>query len=141
MGPKHGVARGVAVFTGPGTSDPHVIVGALGDSGRLQAWSLDHGVTLSDDPACLEALDDHLDEWQADPSHHESVDLANEVGIFLGNLMLLNVVGSEWIVWPNGHPVIRVSPGTVLDVTARVGDRLQRSGPSLASIYRATVSK
>ena len=87
MGPKHGVARGVA-------SSPHrhlkvqVLSMVLADSDRLQRWSLAHGVILSDDRVSLDAVDVHLDEWAADPSHHEHVDLGNDVGIYLGNVIV-----------------------------------------------------
>ena len=135
MGPKHGVARGVAVFTSEKSVGSDVVVGALGGDGRLRHWSLAHGVVLNDDTQSVELLDSHIDEWNADPSHHESVDLGNAVGIYLGNVILKNVPGSRWRVWPNGHPVIALASGRELDVTALVGDRLMRGGSSLHSIY------
>jgi len=141
MGPKHGVARGVAVFTSADSVGSDVVIGALADSGRLRQWSLAHGVDLTDDLASLEVLDAHIDEWNADPSHYESVDLGNEVGIYLGNVILKNVAGTSWRVWPNGHPVIALESNRDLDVIAMTGDRLLRSGSSLPSIYARASSQ
>jgi hypothetical protein len=114
--------------------------GPLPESGRLKQWSLSQGVVLTEDPAGLEDLDGHLDEWSADPSHDEHVDLGNEVGIYLGNLIVKNVAGAQWKVWPNGHPAISFSSTREMDVIAMVGARLLNSGPSLASIFASASS-
>ncbi|MEO9181244.1 MAG: DUF6278 family protein [Acidimicrobiales bacterium] len=141
MGPKHGIARGVAVYgtaisNGVGTAD-----GLLPDSGRLKTWSLAHGVILRDDSESLEDLDTHLDQWSGDQSHHEHVDLSNEVGIYLGNVIVKSVAGAQWKVWPNGHPVISFASASELDVIVKVGERLSSSGSSLPSIYSSATSK
>jgi hypothetical protein len=141
MGPKHGPALGVAVFTAKDSVVSRDMTGTIGDSGRLRQWSIDHGVVLNDDAQSLELLDAHIDEWNADPSHYESVDIGNEVSTYLGNVILKNVAGSRWRVWPNGHPVIALASGRELDVTALVGDRLLRSEPSLHSIYAQASSE
>jgi len=135
MGPKHGVARGVAVFTSSTSDTTNVVDGPLPNSHRLERWSLSFDVVLSDDLASLEAIDVHLNEWASDPSHHEHVDLGNDVGIYLGNVIVKNVAGSRWRVWPNGHPVIALSSEKELDVIAMVGERVLGSGGSLPSIY------
>jgi hypothetical protein len=137
MGPKHGVARGVAVY---GSSRMDTIDGPLPDSGRLTTWSFSHGVVLTDDSEGLAVLDVHLDEWYADSTHHEHVDLGNDVGIYLGNVIVRNVTGARWKVWPNGHPVIAWAPDREMDVIAMVGDRLLNSRSSLASIYTSASS-
>jgi hypothetical protein len=139
MGPKHGIARGVAVFTSPTSGPAEMLTGPIAGTDRLREWSLAHGVVLADDLASLEVIDAHIDQWFADPSHHESVDLGNEVGIYLGNVIVKNVAGCRWRVWPNGHPVIALASGLELDVTAKVSDRILQSGSSLHSIY-ATAS-
>ena len=139
MGPKHGIARGVAV-SGNSLNGGDTIDGALPDSGRLKSWSHSHGVGIADDPAGLGALDEHLDEWSADPTHHEHVDLGNEVGIYLGNVIVKNVVGAQWKLWPNGHPVISLASAREMDVIAMVSARLMNSGSGLASIYSSASS-
>jgi hypothetical protein len=140
MGPKHGVARGVAVFGSPDPRGTDFVKVTLADSGRLRQWSLAHDVVLTDDLVSLEILDAHIDDWNADPSHHGFVDLGNEVGIYLGNVILANVAGSRWHVWPNGHPVVALESGRELDVTSMANDRLSRSGSSLPSIYEKASS-
>jgi len=141
MGPKHGMARGVAVFTTSDSRGSDIVAGPLPDSGRLRQWSLEHGVDLTDDVAGLEVLDAHLDVWNADPSHHERVDLGNEVGIYLGNVILKHVADSQWHVWPNGHPVVALKSGRELDVTSMTNDRLNRAGSNLVSIYAMALSE
>lgn len=105
------------------------------DTSRLRDWSLSHGVELTDDVRSLEDLDSKLDEWYADPYHFDSVDLGNEAGMYVGNVIVRSVAGSRWRAWPNGHPVISVGSRKDLDVIALVADRILRKGPSLPSIY------
>jgi hypothetical protein len=140
MGPKHGIARGVAVFGTSGSRRIETIDGPLPDSGRLKSWSLSHSVVLADDSEGLEDLDEHLDEWSADPTHHEQVDLGNEVGIYLGNVIVNSVKGAQWNLWPNGHPVISLASAREMDVIALVGDRLLNSVSSLSSIYTSALA-
>jgi hypothetical protein len=137
MGPKHGIARGVAVFGSPGFADPDRLEGLMQPCERLRKWSLAHGLILNDDPEKLDALDQELDEWNSDSSRHAKVDLPNEVGAYLGNVIVKNIVGSHWKLWPNGHPVIRLLSGKELDVIAMANDRLNHSGASLGTIYSA----
>lgn len=134
MGPKHGVPRGVAVFSSSKSGVTKESIGPLAE-GQLREWCAAHGVALTDDFASLQVLDAHLDQWYADPLHYDSVDLGNGAGIYLGNVIVMNVVGCQWRVWPNGHPIIRLESGQDLDVIAMAGERLMRSGPSLPSIF------
>ena len=138
--PKHGIARGVGVY-GSSLDRTDTIDGPLPDLGRLKSWSHSRGVVLADDSAGLEDLDLHLDEWSADATHHEHVDLGNEVGIYLGNVIVKNVAGARWKVWPNGHPVISLTSAREMDVIAMVSDRLKNSGASLTSIYSSASAK
>jgi hypothetical protein len=140
MGPKHGIARGVAVFGSATSEGMEMIDGPLADSVRLKTWSLSHGVVLNDDSRGLEALDSHLDEWSADPSHHELFGLANEVGVYLGNVIVKSVEGAHWKVWPNGHPVISFASASEMDVIGLASERLLNSGASLHSIYTSASS-
>ena len=133
MGPKHGIARGVAMFTSPGPVSELTITPF--ETNRLRDWAHAHGVALTDDFESLDALDSDLDAWNADPSHYESVDLGNEVGLYVGNVIVHHVPGCRWRAWPNGHPVIRDGSHKDLDVIAMVHDRILWSGQSLQSIY------
>ena len=123
------------MFSSSTSGRMETVDGPLADSGRLKQWSLSHGVVLADDSAGLDDLDVHLDEWFADPTHYEHVDLGNDVGIYLGNVIVKSVEGAQWKVWPNGHPVVSLASAREINVIAMVGDRLLNSGSSLASIY------
>lgn len=138
MGPKHGPARGVAVFTSSHSrvleSDyqPHL--------DGLRQWSLARGVALDDTVPSLGILDQRLDEWHADETHFEQVNLPVEVGMYLGNVIVTHVEGSRWVVWPNGHPVVQLHSGRNLDVTAMVSARLNSGGPHIESIFTDAAS-
>jgi Family of unknown function (DUF6278) len=141
MGPKHGVARGTAVFSSHGATGAEVPRALQLSSERLRSWSRDHGLALDESPESLSLLDGRLDEWNADPTHHELVDLANEGGIYVGTVIIKHVEGAHWRVWPNGHPVIRLRSGVELDVTQLTNNRLKHSEPSLDVMFsRATTS-
>jgi Family of unknown function (DUF6278) len=123
------------VFSSPTSDRSRVVDGPLLDTDRLRQWSRAHGVVLADDDSSLGTLDVNLDKWSADPSHYEHVDLGNEVGVYLGNIIARTIPGAHWRVWPNGHPVIALASKSELDVIALVGDRILNAGPSLQSIY------
>jgi hypothetical protein len=141
MGPKYGPARGVAVY---GSASP-ATMGAVGDvvlhSERLFRWSLQHGIRLNGDVASLELLDRQLDDWHADQAHYESVNLPVEVGTYLGQVIVVHVEGSRWILWPNGHPVVRLPSGRELDVTAMANERISHAGPSLPDVFANATSR
>ena len=136
---KYGRARGVAVFGSPGIGDADSSQNLTLTCERFRRWCSEHDFTLDDEPGSLTDLDARLDSWNSDVSHHGKVDLSNEVGIYLGSVIIKHVGGSHWTVWPNGHPVIRLSSGEELDVTRLTNERLNHSGQSLADLYaRAT---
>jgi hypothetical protein len=66
--------------------------------------------------------------------------LGNEIGLYLGTVIVRNVLGARWHAWPNGHPVVRLHSGRELDVIALVGQRLRDGGPELLSIYSEAAS-
>ncbi|HVB01186.1 MAG TPA: DUF6278 family protein, partial [Acidimicrobiales bacterium] len=135
MGSKHGVARGVVVYGSPGIDNPDRLKKLIHSCEPLRTWSREHGLALDDEPESLTLLDQRLDSWSSDPSHHGKVDLSNEVGKYLGSVIVNHVDGSQWKVWPNGHPVIQLRSGVDLDVIELANDRINHSGASLDSIY------
>jgi Family of unknown function (DUF6278) len=135
MGPKHGIPRGVAVFGSPGFDDPPALGDLLSRCARLRSWGLGHGIQLMNDPNSLTALDSKLDDWQSDPTHHGKVDLTNDVGIYLGHVIVTHVDGSHWQLWPNGHPVVRLKSGTEIDVISIASDRLERRVSGLGETF------
>jgi len=135
LGHKYGPPRGVAVFRSVGSGSPDRVENLALSCDGLREWSRDHEVKLDDSPESLNELDEQLDSWNADETHHGKVDLSNEVGIYFGSVIIKNLEGSHWRVWPNGHPVIRLSDGKELDVTRLANDRLNHSGPGLGVLY------
>lgn len=135
MGHKHGVARGVSVYGSAGFTDSDRLRDLMLRCDRLRRWASDHNLPLDDGPESLTKLDEHLDSWNADPHHHGVMDLANETGMYLGAVIIEHVPGSQWTLWPNGHPVIRLRSGVELDVTRLSHDRLTHSGLSLPDLF------
>jgi hypothetical protein len=88
MGPKHGVARGTAVFRSSGSDNTDLPPEFHLPSEGLKAWSRNYGLTLNESPESLSLLDERLDTWNADPTHHGKVDLSNEGGIYLGTVII-----------------------------------------------------
>jgi hypothetical protein len=132
-GPKHGVARGVAVFGSPGFhKDPGALADLLADCSQLRAWAENHGPQLDDSPESLVALDDALDRF-ADQQATQR--LANEAGHYLGTVLARHGGGARWQVWPNGHPVIRLPSGHDLDVVAIVNGASRVGKLQLAKHY------
>jgi Family of unknown function (DUF6278) len=134
MGPKRGPARGVAVFTSSHSRVTEVMGGYQPQFEQLQQWSRVRGVALDNSASSLGALDQRLDEWYADQTHFEQVNLPVEVGMYLGHVIVMRVEGSRWIMWPNGHPVVRLRTARELDVTAMVSSRIDHGGRSLEDI-------
>jgi hypothetical protein len=132
-GPERNVAKGLVVFGNPGFQDPKKLNELLFAHDDVRRWAVERNVHLSNEPDALATLDGVLDEWAADPN--VAPQLANEVGVYLGNMIVGNVRGARWTVWPNGHPVVGLASGSQVDVTDLVSRRLRSSGESLPAIY------
>ncbi|WP_353962097.1 DUF6278 family protein [Aldersonia sp. NBC_00410] len=62
--------------------------------------------------------------------------LGGEVALLFGQVLVANVEGARWCVWPNGHPVVRVGR-TELDVTEIADAYICRHGePPTAVVDR-----
>ncbi len=129
-GPKYGIARGVAVLTAK-DSDTSSLPLVLRPTSSFRSWAADQGVTLDDSPESLDAVEARLDDWQASEMGPR---LNNEVGLYLGAVIVAHVPGARWVVWPNGHPVVRLASGKEVDTTAIVRERLSTGAPSLTSV-------
>lgn len=87
-GPKHGIARGTAVYGSRGFEhDPDHVAAALSSCQRLHDWARDQQINLDDDPVSLAALDRTLDQRRDEAM---SV-LKNEAGLYLGAVMVRNL--------------------------------------------------
>ncbi len=135
LGPKRGPARGVAVFRVTGDTRSRPVGGALPE-GHLREWASNHGVVLDGNPSTLAVLDQRLEEWNADASRHGRVDLPNDAGIYLGNVIVHHIDGSSWKIWPNGHPVIKIRDRKDIDVVALVHHRLTYSDMNIDAFFK-----
>ena len=143
-GPRHGLPRGVAVYGVP-RPDPEQLDGLLDRCHQLRAWARAHGFELEGVPVDLGLLDQAFEEAinQADSPLGGPLPIApvaSEAGLFLGTVIIASVPGARWRVWPNGHPVVSLSPGRDLDVVAMAHDRISRGAPLLASAYADAVA-
>lgn len=135
--PQHGMARGAAAFGGPSAKGSE-LGGCKPSCSQLRRWSVEHGLLLDNEPESLTPLDQHLDSWNANPAHHERVNLPVEVGVYLGDVIVSHVNGSQWKTWPDGHPIVQLRSGSEFDVTAMASERLNHTGASLDAIYRSS---
>jgi hypothetical protein len=131
-GPKHGVARVVAVLGSPGfRRDSEQIADQMADCRNLRAWAGAHGGDLDDGPGSLSWLDRALDPL----SEADRRLLQVEGGLYLGTVMVGHLAGARWHIWPNGHPVVKLGSGHELDVVAIVGNPAGAGQSRLAALY------
>jgi len=140
-GPKHGLARSVAVYGVP-RPDPEQLADLLGRRDLLRAWARTRGLELEDTPEDLRLLDQALDEAIEEAGGEQGgplpvVKVGSEAGLFLGTVIVATIPAARWRLWPNGHPVIRLPSGRDLDVVALGNDRVTNGAPLLADIYSA----
>ena len=120
------------MFGAPGfADDPEGLAVLLGRHERITEWTRAAGLDLQVSASGLQTVDAMIDEWRDDESIAPA--LSNEVGLFLGDVLLHEVSGSHWHVWPNGHPVIRLKKGQEIDVTAQARTRASEGQPHLSA--------
>lgn len=129
------------MFGAPGfADDSEGLAALLGRHERLAGWMRAAGLDLHVSASGLQAVDAMIDHWQDDPTIAPA--LSNDVGIFLGDVLLHEVNGSRWHIWPNGHPVIRLKGGQEIDVTAQARTRADEGQPRLsATLDRARAAR
>ena len=139
-GPKYGLARGVAVFGVPPLPGPEHVDELLGRCDQLRSFARPHGFELDGSPADLGLLDraigEAIDQASSElggPSQISPV--LTEAGLFLGTVIVATLTGAYWRLWPNGHPVVRLTSGRDLDVATVASDRASKGVPRLADIY------
>jgi hypothetical protein len=112
--------------------DADALATLLGRRELLATWLAGLGRPFDETPETLAVVDGLLDGWAADPEIGPQ--LVNEVGLFLGSVIVRVVAGARWQVWPNGHPVVRLRPGHEYDVVDLVEQRLHANGPGLMAV-------
>jgi Family of unknown function (DUF6278) len=65
----------------------------------MAAWLATQGRSLEETPETITVVDGLLDDWAVDPEIGPW--LGNEVGLFLGCVIVRVVAGARWPVWPN----------------------------------------
>ena len=138
-GPRHGLARSAAVYGAPAPGCEQ-LADLLGRCDRLRTWARPHGLELDGVPGDLSLLDQALardiEQARAAPGGPARITVAgNQAGLFLGAVIIATVPGASWLLWPNGHPVVRLPSGRDLDVVAMASDRVSKGKPLLADVY------
>jgi Family of unknown function (DUF6278) len=119
--------------------DADGLASLLGRRERLAAWLATQGRHFEDSPETLAVVDSLLDGWVMDPEIGPQ--LGNEVGLFLGSVIVRVVAGARWQLWPNGHPVVRLRSGHEYDVVALVEQRLRANGPGLTEVLGDAIGR
>ncbi|WP_127782836.1 DUF6278 family protein [Rhodococcus sp. X156] len=124
------MARGVAVFDVRDLpADLKSVSSERTSSEELEGWLAERGQALTGSTDDLVLVDSALDDWVQDPEIAPALD--NEVGMYLGDVLVQHVEGARWHVWPNGHPIVRTESGHEYDVTALVSQRVRQGKPLL----------
>ncbi len=130
--PRHGFARGVAVWGSPGfRHDGEQLADVLADCRNLRAWARARGVDLDDHPDSLARLDRALEPSTEDDRRILEMD----GGLYLGTTMVGHLPGARWHIWSNGHPVVKLDSGRYLDVVAIVNNLADAGESHLAALY------
>lgn len=121
----------MAVFGPSGFDEPQNLAELLHRHGRLASWLTADGRALRHDRAGLAEVDSLLDGWRDDPEIGPM--LGNEVGTYLGCVVVDATPEGHWSVWPNGQPVVSVA-GQELNVIEIVARRLETGQPRLPDV-------
>ncbi|MDT9692038.1 DUF6278 family protein [Streptomyces sp. P9(2023)] len=113
--------------------DPEGVGELLAECELLRARVQDRGVTLDDSPRSLAALDQLPPRWRDDPE--ELPWIGNDAGLYLGTVIVRNVPGASWQVWPGGQPVVRLASGREINVVEAGLDWAMTGSPELSQVY------
>lgn len=121
----------MAVFGPSGFDEPQNLAELLHRHERLASWLAADGRALRHDRAGLTEVDSLLDGWRDDREIGPMV--GNEVGPYLGCVVVDAVPEAHWSVRPNGQPVVSVA-GQELNVIEIVARRLDTGHPRLPDV-------
>lgn len=130
---RHGLARGVTVFTDGGDGRHEGLAELLSECELLRAQAQDAGIELDDSAASLEALDQLQPRWRGDEETESW--LGNDAGLYLGTVVVRTVAGARWEIWSNGQPVVRLASGREIDVVEAGHDWAAGGVPELSQVY------
>jgi hypothetical protein len=117
----------------PGTRDPEGIAGLLAECELLRSQASREGVRLDDSPASLEQLDQVVPRWRDDEEILPW--LGNDVGLYLGTVIVRTVPGAAWGFRADGQPVVRLASGREFDVVASGHAWAASGAPELSQSY------
>lgn len=130
IGPRYGIARGLAVY-GSGAEGEIDAASTLLQPDELMQWLAARGEPSSATRDALVAVERRREEALADEELGHM--MGGELALLLGQVLIAGIDGAHWHVWPNGHPVVRVGR-TDLDVTEIADAYLCHQGPSPSTI-------
>jgi len=107
------------------------IAGRLAESGH-RISSRDRG-GVNRGTAELDAVESCVDAWSADPTKEM---VAEEIGVFLSEVLFASVPESRWRVRTNGEPVIDLQGGQEIDLFVPARERVRRGAPTLPAVLK-----
>ncbi|MFF9852176.1 DUF6278 family protein [Streptomyces litmocidini] len=113
--------------------DPEGVAGLLSECELLRSRVAEAGVALDDTPGSLQELDQLPPGWRNDPE--ELPWFGNDAGLYLGTVIVRNVPGARWQVWPGGSPVVRLASGREIQVVEAGLDWAMTGAPQLSQVY------
>lgn len=113
--------------------DPDGVGELLAECELLRARVEESGVVLDSSPRSLQELDQLPPRWRDDPE--ELPWFGNDAGLYLGTVIVRNVPGARWQVWPGGGPVVRLASGREIQVVEAGLDWAMRGAPELYQVY------
>ncbi|MEU6524679.1 DUF6278 family protein [Streptomyces sp. NPDC046924] len=118
----------------PAVRDSEGIAELLAECELLRSQASRAGVRLDDSQASLEALDQMVPgSWRDDED--ALTRLGNDVGLYLGTVIVRTVPGAVWEIRSDGQPVVRLASGREFDVVDS-GHQWAASGvPELSQLY------
>ncbi|GHA75350.1 DUF6278 family protein [Streptomyces termitum] len=113
--------------------DPDGVAELLAECALLRSRVERAGVALDDTPGSLQRLDQLPPRWRDD--QEELPWFGNDAGLYLGTVIVRNVPGAHWRVWPNGGPVVVLESGREIPVVEYGLDWAMTGAPELSQAY------
>ncbi|MGW0734493.1 DUF6278 family protein [Streptomyces sp. NPDC002851] len=113
--------------------NPEGVAELLSECELLRSQAGGYGLELDDSPGSLAALDQLPPRWRDDPEVLPW--LGNDAGLYLGTVIVRNVPGAAWHVWPGGQPMVRLASGREIRVVEAGLDWAVSGVPELFQVY------
>ncbi|MFF9143631.1 DUF6278 family protein [Streptomyces sp. NPDC055051] len=113
--------------------DPEGVTELLAECELLRARVETAGVALDDTPRSLQELDQLPPRWRDDAE--ELPWFGNDAGLYLGTVIVRNVPGAHWQVWPGGGPVVVLESGREIPVVEYGVEWAMTGAPQLSQVH------